>query len=346
MRRLAFSLGGTLFCLLLAQAVHAAPPVFPLRQEASVQAPRLCRVPDLAVQGMGGTGAPVAQMPNNGMGGTGAPGAVARSPAAGAPGEDSGLGGTGLTAQRAARPGEGEGGGIGGTGLSADASAQQGGGLGGTGAPAGWAQGGGRQAVPPGPGPDRDGMGGTGIRSAGWVSELSGTLLVTDTGGRSMLLGKGQLICPGDRLETGEGTTARLDFRDGGRLFLRAQTRLRLEQYTWDEFVPQQGSMQLVLAEGGVRSVSGRLTKGNPDGYRMRAPDADIRVLGTDYEVVHVKVATPETAPGTYASVSSGRISLENSSGRVLLKAGQAAVVKLNRAPQRLSSKPSCLICR
>lgn len=377
MRRLAFRLLRALTWVLIAQGVWAAPPILPLPQDGLSRMPRQCRapLPNVATpgqglggtgqpaqtlangglggtgidgSGLGGTGAPASKLANGGLGGTGAPAAASVV----AETNGGGMGGTGSpalprVAMRQGEGGDGNGnGGIGGTGVHAVQGGPDGG-LGGTGAPASVAQGGTRVPMPsPGPGPDRDGLGGTGIRAAGWVGDITGALLVTDVAGRSLMLGKGNAICPGDRLETGEQTTARLNFYDGTALFLRAQTRLRLEAYVWSEFSPQQGQMHLVLAEGGLRSVSGRLTKGNPQGYLLRAPDVDISVLGTDYEVVHVKVATPENVAGTYAAVASGRIRLDSPSGAMLLKAGEAAVVKLHQAPQRLRSKPTCLICR
>ena len=102
----------------------------------------------------------------------------------------------------------------------------------------------------------------------------------------------------------------------------------------------------LTLIEGGLRSVSGKLGKNHPDAYRLAAPNASITVLGTDYQVISVKPGSEDTEPGTYAAVTSGRIRMSNSLGELVLGAGEAGMIRLNKAPAKLDSWPKCMVCR
>lgn len=235
-----------------------------------------------------------------------------------------GIGGTGAPTEH----------GIGGTGTLANSGGGEDGGIGGTGVQA--------QSS----GGDGSGIGGTGIQVAGKIADSIGTVMAVDRGQQVFMLAKGDAICPGDRLETGAQASAKIVFADGATLYLKSATQIHLIDYAWSEKAPEQSRFELALSEGGLRSVSGKLSHANPGAYQLKSPDSQISVLGTDYQVVYVKTPHDDMEAGTYASVASGRIRLENNQGVLILKAGESAMVRLNQPPALLRTKPGCLPCR
>ena len=262
---------------------------------------------DCAASGIGGTG----NQADSGIGGTGRQ-------------ASGGIGGTGSQAKG--------GDGIGGTGQQADS------GIGGTGQQAESGIGGtGSQAD--------SGIGGTG-QVAGRIVQSDGILMVRDSLGHKLLLGKGDVVCAGDRINVGEDGGAVINFADGGVLYAKPGTQAKIESYNWSDSAPEKSSSTIVLHDGGVRVVSGRLAKLRPEGYQLKTEEARITVIGTDFLVSRVVKAAHDVAAGTYAKVTEGEILMENSSGSTGLVAGETAMAIEGGAPVHLPETPAFMGCQ
>lgn len=189
-----------------------------------------------------------------------------------------------------------------------------------------------------------DGLGGTGL-TAGRVSRVDGTIMVRDVHGRQLLLGLGDAVCTGDRIEVGNGFAA-FRFSDGGMLYARPGAKAQIENYIWEDAKPNKSESVITLLDGGVRVVSGQLGKMHPKGYLFKSSDADIRVLGTDFQVIKMTAPTDAVPEGTYVSVASGQVSLENSVGSILVNAGMSSMAKVGVAPVLLQEIPSFMSCQ
>lgn len=247
----------------------------------------------------------------------------------------SGIGGTGNQAESGIGDiGRQASGGIGGTG----SQAKGGDGIGGTGQQADKGIGGtGSQAD--------SGIGGTG-QVAGRIVQSDGILMVRDASGHKLLLGKGDVVCAGDRINVGEDGGAVINFADGGMLYAKPGTQAKIESYNWSDSAPEKSSSTIVLHDGGVRVVSGQLAKLRPEGYQLKTEEARITVIGTDFLVSRVVKPAQDIAAGTYAKVTEGEILMENRRGSTGLVAGESAMAVEGGAPLRLPEVPAFMGCQ
>jgi len=239
---------------------------------------------------------------NSGIGGTGHDPAIP-------PG---GIGGTGR--ENTIPPG-----GIGGT----EHSVAQSSGIGGTGHEPG---------VPPG------GIGGTGIVAAGTLINVSGVITVEDYSKKQLQLANGDEICSGDKIATNQDTKAKILFADGAILYLLKNTEINLVDYHYSVQQPELSRSLITLAKGDIRSVSGKISKLNPQKYSFKTPSSTIRVIGTDFLVTHLLQQEGALDAGTYTKVISGEVSVQSATSTIRLRAGESSHVMLNGTQSIISS--------
>ncbi len=261
--------------------------------------------PTIPPGGIGGTGHEQPN-PSSGMGGTGHEIAMQY-------GENSGIGGTGH--EPTIPPG-----GIGGTGHEqSDPSS----GMGGTGH---------ESPTPPG------GIGGTGIVAAGSIVNIDGVVTIEDRSRKQIQLAVGDEICSGDRMATNQGAKAKILFADGAMLYILANTEINLIDYNYSPEQPEQSRSLIALVRGDIRSVSGKISKINPQNYSFKTPISTIHVIGTDFLVTHLPQQESALEAGTYAKVISGEISVQSPTSTIRLHAGESSHVMLNGTQSIISS--------
>ncbi|WP_158613615.1 MULTISPECIES: FecR domain-containing protein [Aquitalea] len=232
-------------------------------------------------------------------------------------------------------------GGLGGTGSPAGPalSANSTGGIGGSGAP----------ATPALAANGNGGIGGTGtpirVPFAGSVMFAHGTVLAENSVGGTRNLSSGQPICEGDRIDTGQGSQVQLAMADGGRLDLRAHSRLHLDHFVLPDSMNGSERFSATLAWGSVHAITGAIGHIHKELYALYTPLAQIGVRGTSHEVFHVPQALPGVAAGTYNRVLAGGTTLTSSTGSLDLDPSQSGFVPLGGgAPQLLQHLPSALM--
>jgi hypothetical protein len=121
-------------------------------------------------------------------------------------------------------------------------------------------------------------------QSAATATSVAGTVAVQTPEGTTRLLAQRSELRPGDVVSTQADSFARIRFSDGGELAVRPNTQLRIEAYRFDPNAPQQDSIVLNLLKGGLRSITGLISRrGDRDAYQLRTPTATIGVRGTDF---------------------------------------------------------------
>jgi len=123
------------------------------------------------------------------------------------------------------------------------------------------------------------------VESIGKVAVLIGDASVIRHAGLSEPLKKGSLLYVGDLIETGSAGHVHIKFIDEGVVSVRLNSRLRIEEYIYNEKIPKKSAIRFTLEKGVVRSISGKATKAAHDRYRLNTPVAALGVLGTDYTV-------------------------------------------------------------
>ncbi len=96
-------------------------------------------------------------------------------------------------------------------------------------------------------------------------------------------LGKGLVLSVGDRLTTVDGALAIIKLNDGTRMTLRPNSELVLQHYQFKESAPD-NSMVLQMLRGGLRAITGLISKGSPDAARIQTTTATIGIRGTDFD--------------------------------------------------------------
>ncbi len=185
----------------------------------------------------------------------------------------------------------------------------------------------------------------------GTIVQLSGTLSVKRADGSTRILSMKSEVIPGDTLETQKDSYAQIKFQDGGSITLKPNTQFTIASYNFVEAKPQEDNVAFRLLKGGLRAVSGLISKrGNQDAYRMDTVTARIGIRGTIFDVDDCKSGTCKKEGGSgsqaqesgvYVSVRDGEVSVGNSAGTLLLAAGQFGFVASNNIlPKLLPGDP------
>ncbi len=203
-------------------------------------------------------------------------------------------------------------GGIGGTELKASIENS---GIGGTGH---------ESTTPPG------GIGGTGIMAAGTLVNVNGVVTVENYSKQKIQLANGDEVCLGDRITSSQDAKAKIQFADGAILYILKNTEISLTEYNYSDKQPKLNRSLVTLSKGDIRSVSGKISKLNPQKYSFQTPTSTIRVIGTDFLVTDLQQQEGALDAGTYTKVISGEVSVQSATSTIKLRAGESSHVMLN----------------
>jgi len=184
----------------------------------------------------------------------------------------------------------------------------------------------------------------------GTIIQLSGTLSVKRADGSTRILSMKSEVIPGDTLETQKDSYAQIKFKDGATITLKPNTQFTVAAYTFVEAKPQEDSAVFSLLKGGIRAVSGLISKrGDQTAYKMNTTTATIGIRGTIFDVDDCKTGlckkeggdgdTQEA--GVYVSVRDGEVLVANSAGSLSLSTGQFGFIAANNLlPKLLPGDP------
>lgn len=163
------------------------------------------------------------------------------------------------------------------------------------------------------------------------VQFVVGQVSATDAAGDRRRLHRGDEVYAGDTLHSAAASAAQLVFSDNGRMAIRANTVVRIEDYHFDANDRAGSNAFVALLRGAVRSITGLIGKYNKRNVVMVTPVATIGIRGTDYEVIHVAgesvAADVRGIAGTYNKVYSGATLLQSAPGTLPLDPGQIGFV-------------------
>jgi hypothetical protein len=188
-----------------------------------------------------------------------------------------------------------------------------------------------------------------GALASGTITQLSGTLSVKRADGSTRILSMKSEVIPGDTLETQRESYAQIKFEDGGTITLKPNTQFTIASYVFVEAKPQEDNAVFRLVKGGLRAVSGLISKrGNQGAYKMDTVTATIGIRGTIFDVDDCKTGTCKKEgedatyeAGVYVGVRDGEVSVANGAGTLLLAAGQFGFIAANNIlPKLLPGDP------
>ena len=120
-------------------------------------------------------------------------------------------------------------------------------------------------------------------QTVGEVEFARGAGFAQTAGQTPRVLGKGLALKEGDRLTTADSASAIIKLADGTRMTVRPNTELLIQQFQFKDNAPD-NSMVMNLLRGGLRAVTGLISKGSPDAARLRTATATIGIRGTDFD--------------------------------------------------------------
>lgn len=114
----------------------------------------------------------------------------------------------------------------------------------------------------------------------GEVTFSKGVSTAQNEGQQARFLGKGFPLYEGDVVSTGKRSFTILKLSDGTKMTLRPNTVFGLQ-----EFSEEKESATLKLFKGGLRALTGLLSKKKPDAFKIDTPLATIGIRGTVFDV-------------------------------------------------------------
>lgn len=130
------------------------------------------------------------------------------------------------------------------------------------------------------------GAGSAALAADATIQQLSGTISVQKPDGSVRLLTRQSEVGKGDTLNTEKDSYAQVKFSDGGVVTLKPNTRIKIDDFNFDEQQPAKDSATLSLLKGGLRMITGLIGKrGNQDAFKAQTVTATIGIRGTTFTV-------------------------------------------------------------
>lgn len=118
---------------------------------------------------------------------------------------------------------------------------------------------------------------------AGVVEFSKGVGFAQMPGQMPRTLGKGLSLNETDRLTTADGATAIVKLTDGTRMTMRPNSQIVIQEFHYKDGAKDNG-MVMQLLQGGLRTITGFISKGSPDAARIVTRTATIGIRGTDFD--------------------------------------------------------------
>lgn len=186
-------------------------------------------------------------------------------------------------------------------------------------------------------------------QAVGYVVQLNGTLSSQRADGSTRILSLKSEVMRSDTLTTQKDSFATINFTDGSSATLRPNTSLRIEQYQFDKDKPQADNLGMRLLKGGLRSVTGLISKrGNQDAYKIQTNTATMGIRGSSGDTLDctqgcegVTSRGGGLAHGVYHVTYTGIYIMTTKAGSILIGPGQFGFADdADKPPKLLEGDP------
>lgn len=175
--------------------------------------------------------------------------------------------------------------------------------------------------------------------AAGKVLFATGSVQLNRNGSELSALTRGSELNAGDLIITGSTGFTQLLMEDGGRLTLRANSQLRLDQFVYDGKPGKQNQSLMSLLTGSMRAITGLIGHQNRDSYKIKTPTATVGIRGSDGNVGYDPAigASVQTLEGGHTLSS---IDARGVAHTLSLNPGETGLVPPGGLPLKVSSFP------
>lgn len=145
------------------------------------------------------------------------------------------------------------------------------------------------------------------------------------------ILGKDAVIYQQDVITTGNRSFAIIEMSDGTKMTLRPNSSLGVQKYIARR--GQNDSAILNLFKGGIRALTGFISKTREDAYQVRTPVATIGIRGTEFDA---RLCSKDCAEDSKRYKASDNIKTEFVIGRVAFLRGQLSATDTHKKTRQL----------
>ena len=146
-------------------------------------------------------------------------------------------------------------------------------------------------------------------------------------------------VQPGDTLTVRPQSKVQLQFDDDSLFTVPGAAVLRVDAFDHPKAGP--GKAVYTLVDGGLRTITGRISKNAQDTYELHTDLATITVKGSAYAAVRCRKACAGAKPGLYVRADKGLITVGNGAGKLQLRPGEVGYVESpEAAPTRVQQSP------
>lgn len=168
-----------------------------------------------------------------------------------------------------------------------------------------------------------------GATPAGTLASTAGSVQI-QRNGQTSAAAAGSQVNSGDLVRVAGSSSAQIKTNDNAIFELGSDTDFQVTSYSYagngtvqESRAP--GAAKYTLNRGTLRTVTGSIGKQRGDNYMVTAPEADIRVHGTDYSA--------QEGEGLLVIVYAGAVTVSNDTGSIEVSAGQYVFVGSRHSP-------------
>lgn len=176
----------------------------------------------------------------------------------------------------------------------------------------------------------------------GQVTHLSGVLSAKKPDGTIRILAERSEVSTGDVLTSEKNTYANIRFSDGTQMTMKPASSVKVEKFAYQVDKPQEDSFVVSLLTGGLRLVTGLVGARNRAKFSVTTQTATIGIRGTTFNIDDCVDVSGEGCgghdAGIYVGVTNGEVSVTNSQGSLLVRAGTFSRVSVGAAPRAVSN--------
>jgi len=132
----------------------------------------------------------------------------------------------------------------------------------------------------------------------------------------------------GDTLTVTSQSKVQLQFDDDSLFTIPGAAVLRVDAFDLPKSGP--GRAVYTLVDGGLRTITGRISKNAQDIYELHTDLATVTVKGSAYAAARCRKACAGAQPGLYVRSDKGQITIANANGKLALRPGQIGFVGEN----------------
>ena len=174
--------------------------------------------------------------------------------------------------------------------------------------------------------------------AAGAVVSVDGKAAL-ERGQQSLNVVEALPVEAGDTLTVKAQSKVQLQFDDDSLFTIPGAAVVRVDAFDLPKTGP--GKAVYTLVDGGLRTITGRISKNAQDVYELHSDLATITVKGSAYAAVRCRKACAGAKPGLYVRGEKGLITVANATGKLLLRPGEVGFVESpESAPARVQTSP------